>query len=204
MTSFGRGGSALAAFAMLAIAPAAQAQQPAAAQPLGGPVIAGLCMLSTEAVIANAKIGVAAEARLKELATQAQTEVDAQRTPVEAEVKAFQASAASLKPEERATRERALAAKLQPIQTIAQQRSRELQATRAKAMQRISTEVQPLIAQVYKQKNCGLLISRGSVLGGNMANDLTAGVVQALDAKISTISFNREVLPAAAAGAPRR
>lgn len=168
------------------------------AQPLGGPVIPGLCLLSREAVLKNAKIALAADVRLKQLGTQAQAEVDAQRNPVEAEIKAFQAAAASMKPEERAAREKALAAKLQPVQALAQQRTREMEATRAKATQRISNEAQPLIAQVYKQRNCGLLVNRGAVIGGNMANDLTAAVVQALDAKISTISFNREVLPAAA------
>ncbi|AHE56496.1 OmpH family outer membrane protein [Sphingomonas sanxanigenens] len=204
MTIAGRRGLAAAALATLAAAPAAHAQAQPAAPSLGGPVIPGLCMLSIETMITTSKVGVATEARLKELATQAQTEVDTQRRPIEAEIKAFQTAAAGLKPEDRAARQRALATKLQPIEAVAQQRTRELQATRVKALQRISTDAQPVIAQVYKQKNCGLLINRGSVLGGNTANDLTAAVVQGLDAKVSTASFNREVLPAAAPAAPQR
>ncbi|MGF7148498.1 Skp family chaperone for outer membrane proteins [Sphingomonas zeicaulis] len=203
MSIIGCRGLATAALVTLAAAPAVQAQAQPAAPSLGGPVIPGLCLLSIDTMIATSKVGVATEARLKELATQAQTEVDTQRRPVEAEIKAFQAAAAGLKPEDRAARQRALATKLQPIEAVAQQRTRELQATRAKALQRISTDAQPVIAQVYKQKNCGLLINRGTVLGGNTTNDLTAAVVQGLDAKVSTVSFNREVLPAAAA-APQR
>lgn len=201
MTIVGCRGLAAAALVTLAAAPAAQAQQ--AAPSLGGPVIPGLCILSLEGMVATSKVGAATEARLKELATQAQSEIDTQRRPIEAEIKAFQTAAAGLKPEDRAARQRALAVKLQPIEATAQQRTRELQATRIKALQRISTEAQPVIAQVYKQKNCGLLINRGSVLGGNTTNDLTTAVVQGLDAKIGTVSFNREVLPAAAPAGQR-
>ncbi len=52
-----------------------------------------------------------------------------------------------------------------------------------------------MIAQVYRQHGCGLLLDRGTVMGGNFANDLTADVVKGLDAKVSTITLNRETLP---------
>ncbi|MNE33232.1 hypothetical protein D3C80_1268880 [compost metagenome] len=66
-------------------------------------------------------------------------------------------------------------------------------------MERIANEAQPAIAQVYAAKSCGLLLDRNSALGGNFANDLTAEVVQALDARLSTITFERERLSQAAA-----
>jgi hypothetical protein len=66
-------------------------------------------------------------------------------------------------------------------------------------MERIGAAAQPVVASVYQQKGCGLLLDRGVVLGGNMANDLTPAVVQGLDAKMSTISFDLERLPAQAA-----
>lgn len=190
---------------LAAVAGPAMAQAAAsapAAQSLGGPAVAGVCMLSREAIVANAKVGQAAAARLQQLATQAQAEVDGERKPLEAEVRAFEAEQAKLSAEQRRAKEQALAAKLQPIQTKTLQRSREIEATRAKAMERIAAEAQPVIAQVYASRNCGLLVDRGTVLGGNMANDLTPAVVQALDAKISTISFNRETLPAQPAAKP--
>ena len=174
----------------------AQTPAPAPQQGLGGSAVPGVCMLSREAVFSNAKIGVAASARLKQIADEAQTEVDGERKSIDGELQAFQTEAAKLTPEQRRTREQALSAKLAPIQTKAQQRSREIEATRVKAMERIANETQPVIAQVYQTRKCGLLVDRNSVLGGNMSNDLTAAVVQALDAKISTIGFNRETLPA--------
>lgn len=191
----------LLAGALSALSASAFAQAPAQpqGQPLGGPVIAGVCLLSREAVFANAKVSVAANTRLQQLAQQAQAEVDAQRTPLEAELAAYQAEAPRLQPAQREAREQALAAKLQPVQVKTAQRTREIEATRAKAFERIANEAQPVIADVYKKHNCGLLVDRNSVLGGNFANDLTAEVVTGLDARIQTISFERENLPATAA-----
>jgi len=133
--------------------PAAQPQS----QPLGGPVIDGICLLSREAIFANAAVGRAASARLQ--------------------------------------RQEALAQRWQALQQSAAHSSREIDATRTSVMSRIATEAQPVIAEVYQQKNCGLLFDRNSALGGNFANDLTADVVTALDARIQTITFERERLP---------
>lgn len=170
----------------------AQAAQAAAAQPLGGPVIPGVCLLSREAIFANAAVGKAASARLAELTQAGQVEIDGQRTPLEAEARALEGQADNAQNQQR---RQALATRWQALQQQAAHSSREIEATRAKALERIATEAQPVIAQVYASKNCGLLFDRGAALGGNFANDLTADVVRALDGRIQTISFERERLP---------
>ena len=169
----------------------AQSAAPAP-QPLGGPVVPGVCLLSREAIFANAAVGKAASARLAELTRAAQTEIDAERPAIEAEVRALEGQ-----PDNAANRQKreAAAARWQALQAKAAHDSREIDATRVQAMNRIATEAQPLIAQVYGQKRCGLLFDRSSALGGNFANDLTSDVVRALDAKIQTITFERERLP---------
>lgn len=182
-------------------APAPQGQP--LGQSLGGPLVPGVCLVSREAIFANSAVGKAATARLQQLAQVAQAEVDNDRKPIEADVKAFQAEAPKLSADRRAQREQALAARLQPVQAKAQQRGREIEATRIKAMQRIAGEAQPVIAQVYASRKCGLLLDRNVVLGGNLGNDLTADVVKGLDARIQTISFERETLPAAAPTQPQ-
>lgn len=161
-------------------------------QPLGGPAIPGVCLLSREAIFANAAVGRAATARLQELSRAAQAEVDVERTPLEAEAKALQALPESA---QTTARREAFAIKWQALQLKAQHNSREIEATRVKALGRISNDAQPVIAQVYSQKKCGLLFDRNSALGGNFSNDLTADVVKALDIKVQTITFERERLP---------
>ena len=190
--------SALSA-ALLTLASTAAAQTVGGAQPLGGPVIAGVCLLSREAIYANAAVGRAATARLQELSRAAQGEIDAQRTPLETEARTLETQRASLSADQLRQRQEALGRRLQALQQAAAQGSREIEATRAKALERIANEAQPVIAQVYRQKNCGLLFDRGALLGGNFANDLTADVVRGLDARIQTITFDRERLPAPAA-----
>lgn len=180
----------------------AAAPSPApAAQPLGGPVVPGVCLLSREAVFANAAVGKAASARLAELASIAQRDIDAQRQPLENEAKTLEGQAD--KPQLREQRER-LATRWQDLQLQAAHVSREIDATRAKALERIANEAQPVIAQAYTAKKCGLLFDRNGTLGGNFANDLTPDVVRLLDGRIQTISFERERLakPAPGAAAP--
>jgi Skp family chaperone for outer membrane proteins len=178
------------------IAPAApQPPSPAAAQQNAGPLIAGVCLLSQQAVFANAKVGVAASARIKQLTEQAQAEVDLDRRPIEAEAKALDADP-KVKPTDRAARTQALTARMQAVQQKATLRQREIEATRQKAFGRIVAEENGVISQVYRAHGCGLLFDRAAVLTGNMGGDLTADVVKGLDARMTTITFDRETLPA--------
>jgi Skp family chaperone for outer membrane proteins len=169
--------------------------------PLGGPVVSGVCYLSREAIFANAKVGKAASERLKQLADQAQSAIEAERKPVDADVQAYRSQAASLSADQRQSREQALGQRMQKVQEDQALRSRQLEATRVKALGQIAQYAQPVITEAYRAKNCGLLLDRNVVLGGNMTNDLTPAVVQGLDAKITTMSFNLEQVPANS-GAP--
>lgn len=182
--------------AALAIVPAAAfAQSSSNGPPLSGQAVSGVCFLSREAIFANAKVGKAASARLKQLAEQAQTDIEAERKPVDADVQAYRQQAASLSAEQRQSREQALSQRAQKVQADQNLRGRQLEATRVKAMGQIAQYAQPVINEVYRTKSCGLLLDRNVVLGGNMSNDLTPLVVQGLDAKVSTISFNLEQVP---------
>jgi Skp family chaperone for outer membrane proteins len=158
---------------------------------LGGAPIPGLCMLSQSAILSNAKVALAADARLKELQQQVQSELQAEQTAINNDARTLEGQRAA---PDFQTRQAALQARANALQQTAQLRERELQATRQKALARISTEAQPAIAQAFRAHDCSLLIDRNSVLLGNMSNDLTAEVARGLDAKISTITFERERL----------
>ena len=187
---------ALVAPTLILAASSAGAQTPApAAQPLGGPAIPGVCLLSQQAVIANAKVGVAATARLKEITDAADAELVAARTPIAADAKALEAEASSLKPSDLQAKRQALATRVQALEQTAEQRRREIELTRERALAQIAQDAQPVIAAVYRSHGCGLLVDRTSILGGNMAGDLTVDVVKGLDAKVTTISFERATLP---------
>jgi Skp family chaperone for outer membrane proteins len=191
----------LLAVGLLALCAApAMAQQAAPAPapgPLGGPLLPGVCLLSQPAVFANAQVGVAATQRLKQLSEQAQAEIEVDRKALEAENAALNAPGAKLKPADKAAKQASLTTRAQALQLKAALRSREIEATREKALTRIGAEEQAVVAQVYKAHGCGLVFDRNTVLGGNLGGDLTADVVRGLDARMTTITFDRETLPAA-------
>lgn len=167
-----------------------------AGMPMNGPVVPGVCLLSREAIFANAKVGVAASDRLKQLAQQAQSQIDAERKPLDADVQTYRSQAASLSADQRQAREQSLGQRMQTVQADQTLKGKQLEATRVQAMGQIAQYAQPVIVSVYNSKNCGLLLDRSVVMGGNMANDITAAVVQGLDAKVTTISFNLAPVPA--------
>lgn len=166
-----------------------------AADNLGGNAVPGVCLLSREAVFAQAKVGQAASQRLSQLADQASSQMESQRKPLEADVQSFQQTAPSLSEAQRKQQAAALQQRMQAFQTQSGEINQRIQLTRAKAMQTIGQEAEPIIASSYTSHHCGLLLNRDAALAGNMANDLSGEVVQGLDRKITTISFNLEPLP---------
>ena len=165
---------------------------PSAENSLGGPVIPGVCVLSRQAVFDASQVGKAANAKYKELRDGAQASVNTEQTKLVADAKALESQKASLPSAQVQERQQDLAKRLQALRLVTAQDSRDLEATRQDVVVRISKEVQPVIAQVYKDKGCGLLVSRDAIMAGNPAMDVTAAVVAALDAKITTIDVERK------------
>lgn len=184
--------AALVAAAGLSVTPISPAR---AADELGGNPVPGVCLLSRAAVFVQAKVGQAASTRLNQLADQARTQLANERKPIDADIQSFQQKAPNLTEEQRKSQGAALNARMQAFEAKAGELSEQIQATRGKAMERIGVEAQPIVAQLYKSHNCGLLFNRDSVLSGNMTNDLTPGVVEGLDRKMTTITFNLEPVP---------
>lgn len=174
--------------------PAATASAAASGATLGGPAVPGVCLLSQEQLIATSKVGQAASARLRQLMGLAQQEINADRVGIENDDRAFQGQIANLKPAETEAKRQALNARVQTLQEKAALRNREMEATQQKAVARIMAEARPVLAAAYRAHRCGLLFNRNAVLDGNTSGDLTAEVVRGLDAKVATITFDRETL----------
>lgn len=194
------GAVALAAMALTSASSAQTAGAPAG-QPLGGPVIPGVCIFSNQQLITQSTVGRAVIARMRVLQQAVQTELQPEQTTIQTEARAVQALPAGAA---RTQRETALATRIQTFQARAQQRNRELQATEQKALNRIATEADPVVRQVYTQQRCGLLIDRNAIFGGNQQMDVTQAAINGLNTKIQTFTFERERLDAQAQPAQRR
>lgn len=199
-------GIAATAFAQTAPAarPAAPAA-PAAQQVAPGPVIPGVCTFSNDRAIGTSLVGKAVVARLQQLSQAADAELRAERTRLETEKRALEAQRTTPTMTQEQLEQRALTYNQQAaaFERKAQLRVRELQATEQKQLQRVAQELQPLILQAYAERNCGLMVDRSVIYAANPSMDVTDIVVQKLNAKITTLTFERERLdqPAAAPAA---
>jgi Skp family chaperone for outer membrane proteins len=185
------------AFAQAAAAPAAAAQPPVSQ----GPAIPGVCILSLEGAIGSSTVGKYVQTRLQQIATQVQAEMKAEETAISTEAKALDAGKGTMDQSVFEKRAADLQVRANAYQRKAQLRDRELQATQQKALGRVGQELDPLIRQVYQQKQCSLMVQRDSLVIANPAMDVTPLVVTALNAKITQFNFDRERLDQPATGA---
>ena len=198
-TSFKATVAGLAALTLIS-APAGRAQTPpapatptAALPPLSnGPLVAGVCLFSQEAVVTRSKVGQAATARLRDLAQQVQSTINAEKARIEARGKALQAKRATMTPLQMQAEGQALNARVQALQAQAGERAQQIDATKTKAYGEVLREAQPFIVQAYGAHGCGLLFAREAVLTGNLGNDLTGEVLAQLDAKGTPVTFDLE------------
>jgi Skp family chaperone for outer membrane proteins len=188
--------------ASLALPAAAQTLPPAAPAPapsatvggLTGPLIAGVCLLGRDDLIAKSKVGEAAVARLKVLTAHAQASIEAEKAHIEASAKALGAKRATLTQQQFEAEAAALQRREQGLQGEAATRERQIELTRNHAYAQVLEAAQPFVATAFAAHKCGLLFAREAALGGNYGNDLTPEVVAAFDAKGTPITV--ELAPA--------
>jgi outer membrane protein len=194
-------GLAALATASGAFAQAVPPTGPAAPAVTHGAPIAGVCIFSSQRAVATSQVGKAVDARLKTIIAQVNAELTAERTSLDNDAKALDAKKATLDQSTLEQQAAALQVRANAWQRKGQQRQREVEATEQKQLARVYQELDPAIRQAYQAKTCSILIERESVLLGNPAMDITDGVVAAVDARIKTLTFDRERLDQAAPGA---
>lgn len=193
-----------AAFLAFASAAAAQTAAPAAAAPIRhGAAIPGICHYSFDRAIGTADVGKAVAARLQQLGTEAESELTTEDKALTADIQAFERGRAAMTQDAAEQRASQLQIRRNALARKADLRQREVQATRAKAVDRIEQEMSPIVIATYQARGCSILLTGGVVIA-NPAMDITDQVVTGLNAKIKTFTFNRERLdaPAPAPAAP--
>ena len=180
----------------------AQAAPPAAAPAVThGAPITGVCIFSSQRAVATSQVGKAVDARLKTIISQVNAELTGERTSLDNDAKALDAKKGTLEQSALEQQAAALQVRANAWQRKGQLRQREVEATEQKQLARVYQELDPAIRQAYQAKTCSILIERESVLLGNPAMDITDAVVTAVDARIKTLTFDRERLDQAAAAA---
>ena len=184
--------ASLALAAALAVAPiAADAQTPAATGPNPlGPPIAGICVFARDLAVANSKAGQATDARLRVLAQQVQTELTPESQAIVAENNAINTSGASLTTLQKQTRTDALQKRATAFEQLRQLRTAQLQQTRTQAVDTILQRMNDVLGPLASTRHCSIILERNNTYGSNPAMDLTPTVVQTLDARLPTMTFD--------------
>jgi outer membrane protein len=193
---------ACAAAVALTAATGASAQAPAAAAPAvtHGPALPGVCIVSIENAIGASTVGKYVDSRVQQIVAQVNAELNGEKTGIDNDAKALDGRRATLDQNALEQQAAALQVRANALQRKAQLRDREVQATEQKAISRIGQEMEPLIRQVYQQRQCSILMQRTALVIANPAMDITPQVVTALNAKITQFTFDRERLDQQTAG----
>jgi outer membrane protein len=186
-------GAALAS----AIAPAAFAQTSAANQtPIThGQPIPGVCVVYNQMLVAGSAAGQAVTARMQQLSTEVEGELQPFGATIQTEAQALQAGAATIPAEEMQRRRTALQQRVQEAQQLEQTRTNELRYTLASQRERIAQAAEPILIAVYQERGCSILLEREGAYIVNPAMDITATVIERLNAQLPTLSFNRMTVP---------
>jgi len=187
---------AIAPIASAATAPAAAPAAPAAPPIRQGPPIAGYCVFSINEVIGGSKVGQAVVARLKVLGSQVNAELQPEADGIRTDERALESSQASLDAATLQAKRANLELRVSNFEKREQLRQQEMQATQQKQFAVVLKELDPIMRELYQQRSCSVLIDgdAGGVRLVNPAMDLSAQAVTGLDAKIQTLTFDREHL----------
>ncbi|MDP2259540.1 MAG: OmpH family outer membrane protein [Caulobacter sp.] len=201
-------GAFATAFAVFASSASAQTA-PAAAAPAPirhGAAVPGVCFYNFERALASSDVGKAVAARINVIAKEVEVELTNEEKTLTTDIQGFDRARATMTPDAAEQRASQLTIRRNALARKLDLRQRELQATRGKALDRIEQEMSPVVIATYQARSCAVLLA-GSVVTGNPQMDITDQVVAGLNAKIKTLTFNRERLdtppPAAPAAAAR-
>lgn len=186
---------AIGAFALVSLAAgsaAAQAQAPA--NP--GPVIPGVCIIHSERLLGVSTAGQSLQAGMQRLVGEVQGELQPYGAAIQTEGQQLQQGGAAADPQ--GTRRQALQQRIQEAQQLEQTRQQELQYTQQMQIRAINQAADPILAAIYQERGCGLLLDRAGVYMANPAMDVTDIAIQRLNAALPSLNFNRMPVPAQA------
>lgn len=191
----------ISAVALASLAATAANAQTAQTPTNPGPAIPGVCVFFNQQVLAQSAAGQAVQARMQQLATEVDGELQPYATTIQTEAQALQAGASTIPAADLQSRRTALQQRAQEAQQLEQTRTAELRYTLAAQRERIAQALEPLLITIYQERGCGIMLDRESVFMMNPAMDVTPLAIERLNAALPTLTFNRMPVPVQAPAA---
>lgn len=183
------------AIAALAIAGSAQAQAQQPTVQHGAP-IAGVCALNLQGVFARSTAGQGLAARIEELQREVAGELAPYEQTIQTEDQTLATSGASLSAEDRQQRAQQLQQRYAEYQQLRQTRLQELEYTEFMQRRALAEAVDPIVAQVYQERGCSMLINRAEVFYLNPQMEISELVLQRLNQQMAALpAFSRMQVP---------
>ena len=179
---------------IMATSAAAQTQAPNTM----GPPVAGVCLFARDVTLGTTKAGAAANARMRQLNDQVRAELAPEQQNIVTEEIALKTSGAQMAPADRQRREDALRRRETAFAELQRTRAAQIQQTRANAIAEILKPVDAVLTPLATSRHCSVVFERATTYGFNAAMDLTPMVIQQVDARLPTVTFN--LAPPALAG----
>ncbi len=177
-------------FATLAVSASGIAQAQTTAPTTMGLPIPGLCLFARDVALGTTKAGVAANARMRQLSQQIQAEFAPEQQAIATEESVLRTSAAQMTSADRQRRTDALQKRATSFAGLQRVRSAQLQQTRGLAIAAILKPMDAALTPIATSRHCSVVVERSATYGFNAAMDLTPAVIQQVDARLPTLTFD--------------
>lgn len=171
-------GLALASFVSMASFSAAAAA--------GTPAV--ILIVNSDQLFAQSKVGQNVREQIQTLSKKLQSDSTKAENSLKAEAKKLSEQRALLKEDDFAKKVQAFQQKEQKTQQSLQERGQELQLGANVARNEIEKAIRPIFADVLKAHGANIMLDQSTVLAGGVDLDVTAEIVKALDAKLTTVT----------------
>jgi outer membrane protein len=162
-----------------------------------GPAVPGVCIYHHDRLMAQSTAGQSLVARVQRLQQEVQTELAPYEQFIVTERQALQQGQATIPQDQFQQRAEALEARFREFEGLRQTRTGEMRYTLAYQQQQIGQAVDPILAALYTERGCGILLSADGVLRANPQMDLTEAAIQRLNAALPSLpAFSRMPVPA--------
>jgi Skp family chaperone for outer membrane proteins len=147
-----------------------------------------IVIVNSEQLFAQSKVGQSVRTQIQALAKKLQAEGKSKEEALKDEAKKLGEQRALLSEADFGKKVQAFEQKQQDTQRAMQQKSQELQLGSNKARGEIEAAIRPIFADIMKAHGANILLDQSVVLAGGVDLDVTAEVLKALDAKLTTVT----------------
>src|SRR5690625_1362802 len=154
-----------------------------------------VCVFSRSEVFARSVVGKKANKRMQQVAQEARSAVAQGRKQLASDINAFSRQASTPPRQERQSQRRALRQRKNMLEQKTQRIEMRLRYTRDAVTKRISAQIDAALKDVYTQRDCSIVLKRDSVVFAGQADDLTATVTKAMNARVDMVNFGLLQLP---------